>query len=447
MRLGKKIFIIVPAILIFLFSVGLLLQITILPVLIQGKILSALKKSGFTNANVKVRSVSYWGAVLKNLNIGLEKQFQLRKIKVRYSLRSIWHNEITSIHVYGAKINITIKDHVWDFEPLQSIMEKGGSDGLMPIPFNDLYLEESSLSLLIEGQLMTFPINGTFRKTGDNISSIELQSRINEASFLAHVTLDQNNKYTKGGFEITGLDLALLKTVAAIYPVLKGISGQGLLDLSGKFSYTNGQLADEKKGSLEIDIKGDHMQIQKQTGAQGFIIIPLSIQTKATFTIDSTGLNLFESSSAANIERFSSKTLGLEGKNIRLSLPYDWRDKRITNGTLKIGTTDFHVLSFSNVTAAFKFDNHKMEATANGLLGPWARVDAAGTFTMDKQGLTGDIVAKVPPFTTQNKKWLASIIPPIKEDQLQLQWVSLYEMDLKLNQISDFPDFRICGVF
>ena len=32
-------------------------------------------------------------------------------------------------------------------------------------------------------------------------------------------------------------------------------------------------------------------------------------------------------------------------------------------------------------------------------------------------------------------------------DQLQLQWVSLYEMDLKLNQISDFPDFRICGVF
>ncbi len=34
-----------------------------------------------------------------------------------------------------------------------------------------------------------------------------------------------------------------------------------------------------------------------------------------------------------------------------------------------------------------------------------------------------------------------------KMDQLQLQWVSLYEMDLKLNQISDFPDFRICGVF
>jgi hypothetical protein len=64
-------------IILFIISIGLLLQFTLLPGLVQKKLIQSLNESGFSEAQVKVKSVTYWGAELENLNIGLEKKFHI----------------------------------------------------------------------------------------------------------------------------------------------------------------------------------------------------------------------------------------------------------------------------------------------------------------------------------------------------------------------------------
>src|SRR5512137_2537731 len=86
MKPTRKPIVIITAIIFFIISAVVILQYTVLPGLVQKRIIAELNKSGFPNPQVKVKSVTCRSAELENLNIGLEKKFHITKITVSYSL-------------------------------------------------------------------------------------------------------------------------------------------------------------------------------------------------------------------------------------------------------------------------------------------------------------------------------------------------------------------------
>ncbi len=125
MKSARKLIIITTAIFLFIISAGLILQFAFLPGLVQKKIIDELTKSGFLNAQVKVKSVTYRSAELENLNIGMEKKFQIKKIRVSYSLWSLIKGKVNALHLYGAKVDLGVKNRVLDLGSLSSITGGG----------------------------------------------------------------------------------------------------------------------------------------------------------------------------------------------------------------------------------------------------------------------------------------------------------------------------------
>jgi len=148
-------------------SAGLIVQFTLLPGLVQKEIIRSLNKSGFSDAQVKVKSVTYWGADLENLNIGLEKKIQIKRIRVSYSLWSLLQGKVNALHLYGAEVDLGVKNRVLDLGPLSNLAS-GESTAPLIIPFDNLYLKESSLVLNVDGQVMMVPLEAAFRDTGNN---------------------------------------------------------------------------------------------------------------------------------------------------------------------------------------------------------------------------------------------------------------------------------------
>jgi uncharacterized membrane protein len=126
MQSARKLFLIIIALLLFIISAGFILRFTVLPGLVQKKIIRSLNEGGFSNAQVKVKSVTYWGAELENLNICLEKKFNIKRITVSYSLWSLIKGKVNAINLYGAQINLGVKNSVIDLGPLFQHCRRGG---------------------------------------------------------------------------------------------------------------------------------------------------------------------------------------------------------------------------------------------------------------------------------------------------------------------------------
>ena len=525
MKPARKLIIIITAIVLFILSAGLIVQYTLLPGLVQKKLIQSLNKSGFSDAQVKVKSVTYWGADLEDLNIGLEKKFQIKKITVNYSLWSLIKGKVNAIHLYGAKADLGMKNHVMDLGALSSIVEGEKNNETLNLPFANLFLKESSLLLNVDGQSIIVPLEATFSATGNNTGIIELQARVKNAKIKTNAFVDLNKKSFKDTFTITGLDLDFLALLTTGYPSLKQISGKGQLNATGHMVYQDGHLTgaltvtgdrlfietlptrhafnllfhnlavtavmdsaknitmnlstslfetpvtlkaafkansfsgkyachmdkidsrivrtlndtflpdyrlqskgflraegnvvmDDKKGSAELEFKGSGFELQTKVSGYDLNLSPVSLKSKATFAIDSGNISMTQSLSTLNVSRIFNESLGITAKNLTWSLPYDWKEKKVTQGSMTVEAADVRALSLSKITSSFQLNKNELKIKVKSSLGPWATVNAAGNLYFDRQGLTGVINAKVPEFTTQNKKWLAGLIPPIKDDEL-----------------------------
>jgi len=373
MKSARKLIIITTAIFLFIISAGLILQFAFLPGLVQKKIIDELTKSGFLNAQVKVKSVTYRSAELENLNIGMEKKFQIKKIRVSYSLWSLIKGKVNALHLYGAKVDLGVKNRVLDLGSLSSITGGGKSDETLILPFANLFLKESFLLLNVEGQLMMVPLEATFRARENNTGVFESQARMKNAKIKTSAFVNFKTKSFKGAFTITELDLDLLELISTVYPSLKQISGKGHLNANGNLLYQNGQLTGE------ISVTGKR----------------LSIETSAT-----------------------REPLTLAMNNLFCSLSCEGNEKRVIKGSMTIEAVDLLTLSLSKIISSFHIDKNKLDMTVKSALGPWAAVNVIGNLYFDRQCVTGTINVAIPEFTTRNKKWLAGLISPIKDDDL-----------------------------
>ena len=525
MKLAQKLIIITSAIILFVIASGLILQFTLLPGLVQKKIIRALNKSGLSEAQVKVKSVTYWGADLENLNIGLEKKFQIKKIKVSYSLRSLINGKVNALYLYGAKVDFGVKNRALDLGLLSRITGGGKGNETLILPFANLYLKESTLLFNVEGQVMMVPLEAAIKTTGNTTGSIDLQARVESAKIKTSTFVDMDKKSFDGTFGIKGLDLGLLQLIGKLYPSLKQISGKGKLNANGHIVYQDGHVTGtltltgdrlliktpttkqdialpfynltvkaamdpaknitmdlstflcktpvtleaafnmntfsgkcvchmdkvdnrivkilndtllpdyklqskgflrvegnvvigDKKGSAELEFKGSGFELQTRVGGYDLNLAPVSLKSKTAFAIDSGNINMTYSLSTLKVSRIFNASLGITAKNLNWSLPYDWKEKKVTQGSMTIEAVDVLALSLAKITSSFQFNKNELTMKVKSSLGPWATANATGNLYFDPQGLTGVIAAKVPEFTTQNKKWLAGLIPPIKDDAL-----------------------------
>ncbi|HJX30600.1 MAG TPA: hypothetical protein VJ624_01980, partial [Thermodesulfobacteriota bacterium] len=314
MKPTRKLTIITTAIILFIISAGLILQYTLLPGFVQKEIIRALNKSGLSDAQVKVKSVTYWGAELENLNIGLGKKFHIKKITVSYSLWSLIKGKVNAINLYGAQADLGVKNRVLDLGPLSNLAS-GESTAPLIIPFDNLYLKESSLVLNVDGQVMMVPLEAAFRDTGNNTGIIELQARVKNAKIKTSTTVDLNKKSFKGAFAITALDLDVLELINTVYPSLQQISGKGQLNANGHMAYQDGQITGE------ISVTGDR----------------LSIETSAT-----------------------NKPLNLVMNNLAATAVMD-AAKNETKGSLTIEGVDLAGVSLSKITSSFQFNKNELK--------------------------------------------------------------------------------------
>ena len=449
MKPTRKPIIIITAIIFFIISAVFIVQYTVLPGLIQKKIISELIKSGFPHAQVKVKSVTCRSAELENLNIGLEKKFHITKITVSYSLWSLIHGNVKAINLYGVQVEIGLQNHVIDLGPLSGMNRGEKSTEPFILPFRNLFLKESFLILNLEGQALMLPLEAAFRDTGNNTGNIELQARIKNAHIKTNAIVDLKTQSFKSSFTITALDLDELKIVSAVFPTLKSLSGQGQLNSNGNLAYQNGQVTGA------ISVTGDRLSIEDltpnkpltlainnlsataainadkkvtldlstslfatQVGGYDLTLTPVSLKSKTTFEIESGHISTAHSVFTLTISRVFNESLGIAGKNLFWSLPYDWKEKKVDQGSMTIEAVDAFSLSLSKITSSFQFNKKELKMTVKSSLGPGATVNATGNFYFDRQGVTGKINANVPEFTIQNKKWLANLIPSIKDDEL-----------------------------
>ena len=525
MKPARKLIIITAAIILFIISAGLILQFTLLPGLVQEKIIRALNESGFSDAQVKVKSVTYWGAELENLNIGLEKKFHIKKITVSYSLWSLINGKVNAINLYGAQVNLSVKNSVIDLGPLSGIVSGEKSTKPFILPFADLFLKEFSLILNVEGHTIMVPLKAAFRDTGNNTGNIDLQARVKNATIKTSAFVDLNKKSFKNTFIITALNLEVLQLISAAYPSLKQISGKGQLNANGKLVYKDGQITgtvtangerlliealpvkppltlpvkniavtaamdsaqnltldvstflyetpvtlkaafnlktfsgkcacrldkidsrlvktvndaflpdyklqskgflsaegtvviEDKKGSADLEFKGSGFEVQTRVGGDDLTLTPISLKSKTTFEIESGRISTAQSVSTLTISHVFNKSLGITGKNLFWSLPYDWKEKKVTQGSMTIEAVEALAFSLSKITSSFQFNKNELKMTVKSSLGPGATVNAMGNLYFDPDGVTGKINVNVPRFAIGNKKWLANLIPLIKDDEL-----------------------------
>ena len=121
--------------------------------------------------------------------------------------------------------------------------------------------------------------------------------------------------------------------------------------------------------------------------------------------------------STLNISRVFNASLGITAKNLQCSLPHDWK-RKAARGSLTIEAIDAFALSLSNITSSLQFSKNELKIDVDSSLGPRATVNANGNLSFDRHGVTGEINANVPEFITKDKKWLAGLIPPLKDDEL-----------------------------
>lgn len=288
MKISKSIknFILIPiAIILIIICAATVVQITLLPGLVQKEIVATLRKSGLPNTGLTVKSVTWRGAELENVHIGFEKELQIDTITVSYSLWSLFKGKITDLHLKGLELGVSLKNHKFDAGPLAKLMHKGAA-----IPFSNLYLDQSQVHVNLEGRLLELPLNAVFRKTGKNNGTLKAQTRVLGAEIKTEAALDLDKNKVRDTFAITGLNPGWFEIVSSILPSLKRISGAGQLNVNGRLAYEN------NRWSGGVNIHGDSLILAYTAGYQN-TSVPFR-RIEATAIMD-TGMNIAGKVSAA----------------------------------------------------------------------------------------------------------------------------------------------------
>jgi hypothetical protein len=208
---------------------------TIIPNLIEDKILSFLHEAGHPEATIEVEEVTFTKMKLKNLKIGNTNQLNVSQIEVTYSFSSIKKGNVQAVILNGATSELTIKDRnikwiefsgFWDWDAERS----------SPLPFDSLKIHNSNLHVSWEGDDYYLPINFELEKTETDSLVCKLQSSIKNASLSTHISLDMTSLNGNGAFRIDSLSPDLLENFVNKHKLKHKVESGGYLDVIGKIS-------------------------------------------------------------------------------------------------------------------------------------------------------------------------------------------------------------------
>ncbi len=214
-----------------------------LPELIEKKLSQEFEKVGLSDVAVDIDKLSPWQAKLKQFSLGKKKRFFIREIEVNYSPESLMRQYIHSIKISGVAANVIFKDGHWDLGPLTNFRPVGDSS----IPFKEIRIEESVLTIELENHKYKIPVNAIIRETDENNYLLELDGLFQDTPMVLIGNFDSKISELIGSFKLKKLQSNELYQILNLFIEFPNFDSEGSLDLTGNFEITKTDWKTETK--------------------------------------------------------------------------------------------------------------------------------------------------------------------------------------------------------
>ena len=214
-----------------------LLQIVVLPRVVQHLILSRLAGIGLSEATLKVRSCSWRSAELTDVELDNEQCAGIGALSVEYSLSSLFRGKVNKMLVTGGRLVLRIRDGNIELGELAQISIKSGQQK-GKVPFDSIELRACILSIDWPQKQICIPCEGEIRDNGTGGIVHDLRLNFQGTPLRLKATLYTRRDTLAFSFDKQDIDL---RTLMAALPV-KGLSiparlaGKIGLSLQGEIS-------------------------------------------------------------------------------------------------------------------------------------------------------------------------------------------------------------------
>ena len=202
--------------------------------MIENRLILELNKIGFTDVMVSFDALSPWQASLKELSLGIEKELSIRNIEMNYSPKSIMNQKIHSIKLSGVMVKIKFKDGHLDLGPFTNF-RPGGDSG---IPFKELKVEESVLTIELDNHEYKIPMNVSMRESDETNYSLEVDGLFQGTPIVFTGNFDSKTSELFGSFKLKKLQINQLYQILSSFTAVPDLDSEGSLDLTGNFQIT-----------------------------------------------------------------------------------------------------------------------------------------------------------------------------------------------------------------
>jgi len=219
----------------------LLLQVVVLPRLVQHMILSRLAEIGLPVATLEVRSCSWRGAELANVNLDKDRSVCIGAVAVQYSPGSLIQGKLKKVQITGGQLLLRVRDGKVELGELAKL-KLGNSEGTGDHPFGLIELHSCVLSIDLEKKRICIPCDGSIVHTGDG--RLESYLNLNLQGIPLHVRLTSFSDEGSLSFsmEKEDLDMRALMTVLPTgqFDLPARLAGRIDVKLEGEISENDG---------------------------------------------------------------------------------------------------------------------------------------------------------------------------------------------------------------
>ncbi|HUV67247.1 MAG TPA: YdbH domain-containing protein [Sedimentisphaerales bacterium] len=219
----------------------LLLQVVVLPRLVRHRILSRLAEIGLPEATLEVRSCSWRGAELANVNLDKDRCGCIGAVAVQYSPRSLIQGKLKKVQITGGQLLLRVRDGKVEMGELAKL-KLGNGEEAVDHPFGLIELHSCVLSIDLEKKRICIPCDGSIVNTGDG--RLESDLNLNLQGVPLHVRLISFSDERSLSFSMEKEDLDLRALMTALptgeFDLPARLAGRIDVKLEGEISGNDG---------------------------------------------------------------------------------------------------------------------------------------------------------------------------------------------------------------
>lgn len=226
-----------------------------------------LEAKGFDNVALTISNVGLNGASLENVSIGGENKLTIKNIALAYSPRDLWNGSLRDLSIAGVSVDVKQDQGIW---VVSGLSPKSNTSAplavpltpaqLAGIPFERIKLEDSLVTIILEGGKLSLPLDLSWQKTpqsqftynGDDLAFKFGALDVAAENLTLDASIDEDNSKWAGPWALKALTVA---GTSIPVPVMKG---EGDLALDQARAVIKGKLiSDDKLWQADFSVTYD----------------------------------------------------------------------------------------------------------------------------------------------------------------------------------------------